>query len=84
MILTMQEKKVFAKLLKCNPGVTAKQLVEGYSHNRFHYYAIERPKASYTPALVDISPLSCLKTWRKLSCTTVRFPICHRCLHFIS
>lgn len=61
MILTMHEKEVFAELVKCNPGVTEEQLVEGYSHNRFRYYAIEKPKTSYTPALVDISPLSRLK-----------------------
>ena len=58
MTLTTLEKEVFADMLKCNPGVKERNLLESYSYYCFHYCGIEEPKISYRAPLVDIAPLS--------------------------
>ena len=70
MILTAQEKEVFADMVKCNLGVTEEQLLKGYTHYRFlsfRYFAQSNPNAGYIPPLVDISPLSRLKDLEEIS-----------------
>lgn len=65
-MVTKLEQEVFEELIKCNPGVTEKQLAESYSQNRFLYVARETPQRLYKPALVNIAPLFRLESLEQI------------------